>query len=451
MYHHFRHFPTAALIAKTSVRNSRGRTETVRISAMLLVLLVLSLPSGAKAEFSEDQNKTIVSLYELLETGDAETALQLAEATLAETRNTYGSKSPEVAVVLLIVARALHELDRLDKAETAYHGVITLLENNTGHDPSAERAFEGAWHALGQIYEKKGQLRESITARKQHLKLLDAKGNGNDAFSAVLDWMKIGDLYLNLSERQTAAAAYLEGVAIVPFVPTQIRGVPLFIHRRLAFIYRMEERYSKAEALLSRHEEAEHMANKVLRFYKRAGMSESGDSVRVMRLKARLLSEPAYKSPSNRSERALKLLTSALEIRRRESGSESLLYAKVLFDIASHHLKQHAFEAAEDVSREALAIYEDRIDETATSAGPAQQFLAQALEGQKRYAEALPFAEQALAVYRDDLPPYHRFIGETLSLLSDLNKALGRQDDYQEVRRQIAAFYEERARFMRGG
>lgn len=455
----------------------------MRFAATIVALLLLTVPAAAKERFPAALADAVASFNRLLDEGDAAAALRLAEETLAGARATYGAESPEAAVILSTVARAQQELGRIDAAESAYLEVITLLESLSDREYRADLAFESAWRALAQIYEKQGQPRKSIAARKEHLKLLDAKSNANDAFSTVLDWMKIGDLHLNLGEYQAAGDAYREGVGVVPFVPNQIRSVPLFIHRRLAFIYRLEERYSKSEAVLldgveqmesidggnsqetvlfyealgltyyhqSRHEEAERMADKALRFYKKAGLTESGDSVRAMVLKARLLSEPAYKSPTNRSERALKLLNAALEIRKSESGDRSLPYANVLSFLALHHLKQHAFGEAEQVSRQALAIYEDKFGRAARITGEAQHSLAQALEGQKRYAEALPLAEQAHAVQREALPPYHRTLGDTLSLLSELYKKLGRQDDYLAVRRKIAAFYEERARFMSGG
>src|SRR3546814_10402366 len=98
-----------------------------------------------------------------------------------------------------------------------------------------------------------------------------------------------------------------------------------------------------------------------------------------------------------------------------------------------------------------MQTYEQTAGGTALAFARSNQFLAEALQGQERHADALPYAQNAYTIQQAKLPPYHHVLGETLSLLSELYKALGQQTSYGEARQRIAAHYEARAKFMDGG
>ena len=445
------------------------------LRAAVSVLAAVGFALAAQTAGACEQVRDWLTIQDQLKDGNNRDALRLAESCLTKIQQDGERSALETARFLNLVGRARRGLDQPAAAEKAHLAALAVLRKVPRSDESSRRILRSVWHSLAELYKITGQHRQTVKAQTEKLKLLGEAGN--DAFSRVLAWMDIGDAHLALGDRDAAKSAYQRGVDNVESVPEQIRAVPLFVHHRLARLYRFEERYSKSEAILEdglaqmerifgtqdqgtihfyealgwtyyfqfRYQDAEAMADIALAHYDRADDGYPDAPVGAMTLKARLLDTRPWKA-----REALALFTETLALRETAAGPQSPLYASGLVELLEHHLKHRGFARAEQLAREALPIYERYFDDGALWIGRLNHFLAEALHGKGRDAEALPHALKANEIQRQALPPYHTALGKSLALLSEIHAGLGQTADQRRVRAELAAYYEERAAFMSG-
>ncbi len=455
--------------------------------ALLLAAGALPLPGGAGELSFSDVNP--FEIEALIWSGEPEKAVEAAEAAIAGLRPTDNPVTLRlIGEILIHLCEAHQTLGQHERARaTCLESVATLEEAGKSNDMAEFLVFKRALPQLAMLLQEMGEIEEALKVSQRLLAHADNTRAGNPDRIRLLTG--IGDLQLGLGDFRAAEASYLEAAK----AREKIREEPQwFLEPRinLATLYRLEERFDKAEATLMEglavaektakgkpeqtsktgydplafriaflsqslgwalfHQrrliEARTAARTALDYFERPGDADSWMANDVKVLLARI--EDAENPGSPEARRYLESAAAAplddyIEL-------APVFRATAESELARHHLLAGEAAAATPFARSAVETLTSQLGEYSYLTARASTVLSNALHQQGKDTEALAAARAAYAAQWGFLPPYHSEIGETLALMAELYEALGDRENLKATRTLIADHKAARTAFENG-
>jgi tetratricopeptide (TPR) repeat protein len=456
---------------------------------LAIVLATISIASGAPypvraKDFSEFD---AIGIQMLTYTGRPEDAVEKAKAALATLRPADTPRKRDLSGwVLTFLCEALTELGKYRQAVAACQEAVATFEGNDDPRTNSEsNKFVLALPQLASTYEAMREYELALDVRKEQLARIDDGRNSNPDKVALLG--QIGELHLALGRFREAEAAYIEALTGFENVWHANRKALPLPHLHLATLYRLEERFDKAEAILKqglvdleatrklmdevpsarvaeqmyesnlplmhqtlgwtyfhqgRLSEARDSAQATLDIYEREGVAEGRRASDVKILLARI--EDAVNPGSARAE---SLLIDAVATPEDDLGITYVLHAIAQGELARHLLLAGRPVEAEPIAQQAADTLLWGLGEDSYQTARAQVILARAMRELGRTAEALAEARSALAMQQSFMPAYHSETGETLALLAELYEATGDRENLAAIETLRAEHRAARAKF----
>jgi len=465
---------------------SRLRRQIIAV-ALLLSGSFASAPASAGELAFSDVNPYDIKF--LIYEGKPEEAVAEAERLIDGLRPTDNPVVLRlIGEILTNLCRAHRELGQYAQAEAAcLEALATFEEGSKLNGTAGSYVFLLALPELAVTYEEMGEFEAALEVRKRQLKRID-DGRRSDPKKVRL-LTQIGELHVSMGHFREAEAAYLEAIAAKAEVWQEDRGPLTMPYINLTTLYRLEERFDRAEATLKegiaetektsagmteaqsrlafnlhafklsllsqsfgwtyyqqgRFNEARKVAGEVLASYEREGDADSWFAADLKVLLARIEDAEHPGSPE-----AKRYLETAIEVSDEGNGLGYFFQAIARSELARHHLLTGNDAAAEPLAREAVETLVWALGEDNYQTARAQFVLAQVLQHQTKYTEALAQAQFAFAAQWTYLPTYHSEIGETLSLMAELYTVLGEDDNHAATESLLVQYRAERAKFERG-
>jgi serine/threonine-protein kinase len=146
-------------------------------------------------------------------------------------------------------------------------------------------------------------------------------------------------------------------------------------------------------------------------------------------------------SGAGRLQEAIETYRDVLDIFREEYGNENFYIAGILQSYGNVYLKMEEYEQAETIIRESLEHSERLLPADHIRQSYPLKGLADALRGQNRFEEALPYAERAYILRNEQLPAGNSELMNTRHTLGLCLWNLGRRDEAEPHLRDALAFF----------
>ncbi len=395
-----------------------------------------------------------------------------------------------IGEILILRCDALNSLGQFDQARASCTEAIAIFE-------AAEKdGRPGKWHSedwhiaqalrlLATTYAATGELENALEARVKELERTTSLAERPNLLASI------GDLQQSLGRFRQAEVSYLDAIAARAEVRRDERKMQRDPHTSLANLYLLEERFSRAEQLLTegiadaeqtqavlaehltktglgseniranafnlqalsqrmawtyfqqgRFEEARQLAREVLAFYEAErwfGFAMIFAMITDVRILLARIEDAEHPGASS----AKRYLESAVG----NSGSSDLMRAIAQFEFARHHLLTGNDAGAEPYARVATSTLAWLEGEDSPHTARARVILARVFQLQGKYGEALTAAQAAYAAQQAFLPPYHSELGETLSLLAALYDDLDDRDNRKAIEVLLAQHRAARTKF----
>lgn len=463
--------------------------QTVLAIAFAVVTLSSPHPTNAGELSYSDVNPFDIQMPTHM--GQPEKTIEKAQAAVAGLRPTDDIQTINlIGQILAFRCEAHVELRQYLLAEAACLESVATFESIAEADPTAmaQNSFL-ALPRLAMTYEAMGDLERALKVRERQLKRFEDRHSAAPEMVALLT--QVGELHFGLGDFRQAEATYLEAIATQDRLSEYDRDQLSLTHLSLAKLYRLEERFGKAEVTvkegladtervrtrlaeinaaygLKSHEldlitwqlqilsqslaliyfeqgrldEARDMAQGVLDHYKSEGEMWTPFASDVMVLLARIEDAQRPGSPE-----AARHLVSAVTASKGDQRLAEVYRARAQCALARHHLLTGNDTAAEPYARVAVKTLSWSLGEGSYVTARAHLVLAWVLQHQEKDEEALRHAQAAFAAQWAYLPPYHSELGETLSLMAELYSALGQSKNLRGTQVLIEDFRTARKAF----
>lgn len=458
---------------------------------LLTALLLTGTPPGAPAAVGGELGYSDVDPFDIEMTiyEDAEAAVEKAEAALAGLRPTDDHLvMRRIGEVLSYLCEAHAELGQYAQAEAACLEAVATFDEVDRHDVGVGKHYKHrlALPRLSGLYEMQHRHDRALAVLEEQLELASTLRGDNQAAQLL---HRIANLQLAVGHFREAETAYQEAISRSAEAWSGDPWSGTTVYMNLALLYRLEERFDMAEATLkegiaeaerSQAERAKRNASPALRklealaaplllqglgwvYYEQgqygaareaalhslAHFEGEGEAEDWIASTVKILLARIADAEHPGSSEAGQYLASAALVPEDDIPTTHLLAAIGQSEQARHHLLSRDYVEAEPLAREAAENLAWLAGEVHFETARAKARLAQALHGQGKAKEALPFALAAYVVQRQVLPPYHRETGETLTLLIELYEVLGRREDLAATRKLLKDHQAAREAFER--
>ena len=359
----------------------------------------------------------------MVDRGEFQQALVLAERALALAGQDQGGRNPGAADVLMLMASANAELDRHAQAMAQLEQALALRESILGpqHPMVAETLT-----ALGAALRAAGRYEQALAVLQRAL-LISESTQGPDHPAT-------GDVLRVTAGVLVKRSRHAEGLAMAQralAISEKAHG-PDSVETALSL-----ESVARILGVMSQHQQALPLNERALAIRERA----QGNDHFAVAVSANDLGT-VYDS-LGRHQDALALKLRALAIHERVSGPEHTDLAAILGNIGYTYSAMGRFDLALPFFRRALAIREKALGVEHPDTAGSMQNLAECLLALAQYDEALPLQRQAQAVYERAFGPEHRRTAQGLTTLAGIHSRLG-QHDQALVARQRAVSVSEK-------
>lgn len=412
-----------------------------------------SLAQTPETQTVEDAKNLNQQVLDLIEAGDYQNALPLAQQVLEMGESSLDENAVELTPFLNNLAEIYRHTGDYEAAEPLYQRALRIREQALG--PNHEDVGSSL-NYLGTLYMETGQFSQAESFYQRALQIYEETiGIENPRVAVTLT--NLGQLYQEMGDYEAAESALQQAIAI----EENLYGVEdariadsLTV---LAFLYMETGEYSQAEPLLQRtialrenywgreHPWVAQSLNGLAWLYFETGNYEAAEPLlkRALQIYENTFGEnhPFLGTNINNLaslyvklgnyEAAVPLFQQSLEIYENQFGSEHPLFALNLHNLAEAYRNLQQYEQAETLLKRAIALREQILSPNHPDLALSLNNLAEVYRSMGNYPEAELYLKQALAIYEENLGADHPDIATTLNNLAWLSQAQGESDRAQ--------------------
>ena len=355
--------------------------------ASLLFLTSALCSFGGTLAQADDLTSIPGKLDALIEQGNYQEAITVAQQFAIDARRVYGETHPAYPNALYYVALVNLHQGHLLEAERVYQLTIALFEASVG---SNHIAVGTSLNDLAAVYASQGRYSEAEPLYKRSLKI-HSTSLGPEHIQVAQNFNNLANLYRAQERATEAESMFRRSFEIYEKALGPNHPDVALVLNNLALVYMDRSRYDEAEPLLSRSlaiRETFHGPDHVSVATSLAGLAELYRKI-------------------GRTADAEPLYARCLAIREKALGPDHPEVSEALNNLAFHYAELGRFAEAEPLFTRSIAIRKKTSGPAHAETGKALSNLAQLYADQRRYGEAEPLYKDALQVLEASLGPEH--------------------------------------------
>ncbi len=382
----------------------------------IILAIALALPPAFAQSPGDAELKAMNSrIEELLEAGNYNEAMPLAERYLTAAAARYGENAPEYATGLNNLAALLYATNRLTEAEPLFRRALDIDEKSFGPDhPEVATALDN----LATLLKTTNRYAEAEPLVRRALRIYESK-LGPDHPQVAINLGNLAQLLQDTNRYAEAEPLMRRALAVDekrfgPSHPNTARDL-----NNLAQLLQATNRLTEAEPLMRR----------ALAIDEKSLGPDHPDLARDLNNLAQLL------QATNRYAEAEPLMRRALKIDEASSGPDQPSVGRDLSNLASLLEDTNRFAEAEPLMRRALKIDEASLGPEHPNVAIRLNNLAHLLQATNRLSEAEPLMRRALAIDEKSFGPDHSKVAIRLNNLAQLLRAMNRLSEAEPLMR----------------